>query len=86
MKNYAIHWFRRDLRVAGNQALKVAHKRCQGRVLGFFCFDKEFLSRSDLSFDRFQFFIETLSALKKELDQINLTLFFANYFPILIFI
>ncbi|MEM7645958.1 MAG: deoxyribodipyrimidine photo-lyase, partial [Pseudomonadota bacterium] len=37
-KGYGIHWFRRDLRVAGNQALHENWKRNDGRVVGVFCF------------------------------------------------
>lgn len=65
--SYGLHWFRRDLRVAGNGALRWSVKRHQGRVLGLFCFDKKFLARSDFSHLRFQFFLETLVALAEEL-------------------
>ncbi len=68
---YGIHWFRRDLRVAGNLALQKQFKSFDGNVLGFFCFDKKFLSRPDFSINRFQFFLETLIALKKELRLIG---------------
>jgi deoxyribodipyrimidine photo-lyase len=64
---YAIHWFRRDLRIQGNPALQRAHGLAQGRVLGFFCFDPIFLARSDFSANRFQFFLETLAALRDDL-------------------
>lgn len=64
---YGIHWFRRDLRVAGNPALQWSWKEHQGRVLGFFCFDHEFLVRPDMSFNRFQFFIHSLVSLREEL-------------------
>ena len=63
--SYGIHWFRRDLRVAGNPALQENWRKNQGRVLGIFCFDKKFLARDDFSVNRFQFFIETLKELKK---------------------
>jgi deoxyribodipyrimidine photo-lyase len=64
---WALHWFRRDLRLAGNSALRNAYKTFNGRVLGVFSFDQVFLSRSDFSHDRFQFFLKTLAALKSEL-------------------
>ncbi|MCB1194253.1 MAG: deoxyribodipyrimidine photo-lyase [Leptospiraceae bacterium] len=67
MENYGIHWFRRDLRIVGNNALEWNRDQTNGNVLGFFCFDKKFLSRSDFSINRFQFFIETLIELKKNL-------------------
>lgn len=64
---YGIHWFRRDLRVAGNPALQWSWKENSGRVVGVFCFDKRFLSRPDFSANRFQFFLNTLEVLRKEL-------------------
>lgn len=68
---YGIHWFRRDLRVAGNPALAANWKRHEGRVVGFFCFDPVFLARPDFSSDRFRFFLETLRALQQELREIG---------------
>ena len=64
---YAIHWFRRDLRIAGNIALRRQFEDYEGHVLGLFCFDKKFLSRDDFSTNRFQFFLESLKSLKSEL-------------------
>lgn len=61
-----IHWFRRDLRIAGNPALQANFKKNSGRVLGLFCFDPIFLSRSDFSSNRFGFFLRTLSELRSE--------------------
>ncbi len=68
---YCIHWFRRDLRVAGNPALQRSWKEYKGRVLGFFCFDPTFLARSDFSPNRFAFFLKTLQALKTELQRLG---------------
>jgi len=68
MENYAIHWFRRDLRIGGNLALAQAWKDFDGKVLGIFCFDKKFLSRSDFSINRFQLFLNRLKELKFELQ------------------
>ena len=68
-KPYSIHWFRRDLRVAGNAALEAAWKKYEGRVVGVFCFDSTFLARADFSHNRFAFFIKTLRALKEELNE-----------------
>jgi deoxyribodipyrimidine photo-lyase len=65
---WGIHWFRRDLRVAGNEALRENFRRHQGRVLGLFCFDSKFLARSDFSSNRFAFFLNTLKALRDELQ------------------
>ncbi len=66
---WGIHWFRRDLRVAGNPGLRFNWQKTKGRTLGIFCFDSTFLSRPDFSHNRFQFFLETLDSLKKELQQ-----------------
>lgn len=71
MMKYGIHWFRRDLRVAGNPALQQQFKKYDGKVIGIFCFDKKFLSRKDMSFNRFQFFLKSLAQLKKELKNIG---------------
>lgn len=65
-KKYGIHWFRRDLRIAGNAALQNNWKKNEGRVLGLFCFDSKFLSREDFSHNRFAFFLKTLKALKMD--------------------
>lgn len=64
---YGLHWFRRDLRIVGNPALAWSRERYQGRVLGVFCFDHQFLSRPDFSTNRFAFFLETLAALRDDL-------------------
>jgi deoxyribodipyrimidine photo-lyase len=65
--SYGVHWFRRDLRIAGNPALGWSAKEHGGRVLGLFCFDATFLARPDFSVDRFAFFLATLVALRDEL-------------------
>jgi deoxyribodipyrimidine photo-lyase len=67
MKTLGLHWFRRDLRIAGNIALRAQQERHQGRVLGVFAFDRQFLSRPDFSHNRFQFFLKTLHSLRDEL-------------------
>jgi len=67
VESYGIHWFRRDLRVAGNPALEWSWKEHKGRVLGVFFFDSKFLSRPDFSHNRFAFFLETMKLLKEEL-------------------
>jgi len=69
--SYGIHWFRRDLRVAGNKALRHNFQKNKGRVLCVFTFDKKFLSRDDFSANRFQFFLETMKALKTELNELG---------------
>lgn len=64
---YGIHWFRRDLRIPGNEGLRENYKKCNGRTLGLFCFDASFLGRNDFSHNRFAFFIKTLQELKHDL-------------------
>src|SRR5260221_11425000 len=66
---YGLHWFRRDLRLAGNPGLRWSLGQHHGRVLGIFCFDAQFLARPDFSVDRFAFFLETLRALRDELRE-----------------
>ncbi len=66
-EDWGIHWFRRDLRIPGNEALKQNWRRNQAKTLGIFCFDTKFLSRSDFSHNRFAFFLKTLKALKEDL-------------------
>ncbi len=69
--NWGIHWFRRDLRVAGNEALRENWRQSNGRTLGVFFFDSEFLKRADFSSNRFAFFLNTLSELKGELKMMG---------------
>lgn len=66
-QDFGIHWFRRDLRITGSQALleNVAHHG--GRVLGVFFIDRTFLARPDFSRHRFHFFLKTLLTLQSEL-------------------
>ena len=78
---YGIHWFRRDLRVAGNQALLRQLGQNKGKVLGIFFFDDDFLSRKDFSHNRFQLFLHTLKELKKELQELGGDLLVYNSVP-----
>lgn len=78
---YGIHWFRRDLRVVGNPALLENWKKNNGRVVGIFCFDKDFLSREDFSYNRFQFFLNCLKDLQKQLREIGSDLIFLDIGP-----
>ncbi len=66
-QRYGIHWFCRDLRIAGNSGLSYNFKKHSGKVLGVFAFDSKFLGRPDFSHNRFAFFIDTLKSLKEEL-------------------
>ncbi len=81
-KTFGIHWFRRDLRIAGNAGLKFNWKKTEGRTLGLFCFDQKFLSRPDFSSNRFQFFLESLKSLKSELQNAGGDLLVLNQQPV----
>jgi len=70
-QKFAIHWFRRDLRVEGNAIFLKQVKKFQGRVLGLFIIDQKFLQRSDFSHKRFDFFLATLQELKKSLTSLG---------------
>jgi len=79
--NYAVHWFRRDLRVAGNPMLTRLQDEYEGRVLGMFCFDKTFLARPDFSPARFQFYLKTLESLRDELRALGSDLLVCDVGP-----
>jgi deoxyribodipyrimidine photo-lyase len=81
MTSWGIHWFRRDLRVAGNPALQWSFKQHQGRVVGLFCFDSKFLSREDFSHNRFAFFMESMRQLKHELAEMGSDLWVVDCRP-----
>lgn len=68
MAPWGLHWFRRDLRLTGNPALRENFRYFQGRTLGVFCFDDKFLAREDFSANRFAFFLQSLEALRKDLQ------------------
>lgn len=78
---WGIHWFRRDLRVTGNKALREIWKKTNGRVLGVFCFDSKFLSRGDFSHNRFAFFLKTLKNLQKEFNALGGDLIVVDRLP-----
>lgn len=78
---WGIHWFRRDLRIAGNPALRWNWKKTQGRTLGLFLFDSKFLARADFSHNRFAFFLKTLQALQDEMREIGGDLLVLNQGP-----
>lgn len=68
---WGLHWFRRDLKIEGNDALQGNFERHQGRVLGLFTFDETFLNRADFSHQRFQFFLDTLNQLRRTLQNMG---------------
>lgn len=68
-ETFGLHWFRRDLRINGNENLLQNCRLHHGRVLGVFFFDSVFLARKDFSHNRFAFFLKTLGALQQELRE-----------------
>jgi deoxyribodipyrimidine photo-lyase len=73
-KTVNIHWFRRDLRLDDNAALYHALKSNQA-VLPIFLFDKNILDKlSDKNDKRVAFIHQTLSYLKKSLENLGSTL------------
>jgi deoxyribodipyrimidine photo-lyase len=84
-KSYGLHWFRRDLRIAGNPALLWSWEKHEGRVLGVFSFDKKFLAREDFSHNRFAFFLETLKDLQTQLRKSGGDLLFLDEGPVVAF-
>lgn len=78
---YGIHWFRRDLRIAGNAALQHNWTVNKGRVVGVFCFDSIFLSRPDFSHNRFALFLKTLKALQEEMREMGSDLIVIDELP-----
>lgn len=78
---YGVHWFRRDLRVAGNLALQKQFSLYDGKVVGIFCFDKKFLDRPDFSINRFHIFLKTLKSLQDEMRVIGSDLLFLDVGP-----
>jgi deoxyribodipyrimidine photo-lyase len=80
-QNFGIHWFRRDLRVAGNPGLIHNWTVNKGRVVGIFCFDSRFLGRADFSHNRFAFFLKTLRVLQNEMREIGGDLLVVDELP-----
>lgn len=80
-KPWGIHWFRRDLRITGNKALREIWAKTEGHTLGIFCFDSKFLSRPDFSPNRFAFFLKTLRALKAEFEEMGGSLLVIDQLP-----
>ena len=85
IQNWGLHWFRRDLRIPGNKALRHNWKQSDRRTLGLFCFDSQFLSREDFSHNRFAFFLKTLAELKKELRSQGGDLLIVDELPLIAF-
>ncbi len=69
--SYGIHWFRRDLNLDDNEALMENIIHNEGRVIGVFFFDQEFLARPDFSARRFHFFLNTLQNLQRKMEMLG---------------
>ncbi|UZO82418.1 DASH family cryptochrome [Aquimarina sp. ERC-38] len=84
MKN-AIVWFRNDLRTRDNQVLSKAVQE-NDRVMAFYFFDPRAFEVNQFGFKRTekhraQFLIETLTDLKNQLEQLNISLFIFQQQP-----
>ena len=66
----ALHWFRRDLRLADNTALWNARAQAE-RVVPVFCWDDAILSRPDVGAPRVWFLAESLAELGQSVEQRN---------------
>ncbi len=73
MKNkpWALHWFRRDLRVAGNALLRSSVLKYEGAFLEFFALTRLFWRAPTSQKNRFLFFLNTLVALRAELHALG---------------
>jgi deoxyribodipyrimidine photo-lyase len=72
MSELTICWFKRDLRIHDHPAL--AHAARGGAVLPVFIFEPEAWKQSDASGRHFEFLLETLEALRGDLEKVGLTL------------
>src|ERR1043166_3836559 len=66
----AIHWFRRDLRIADNTALHHASKRAE-RVLPVFILEDALRTGPDVGALRLPFFFQSLEALRDDLKRLG---------------
>jgi deoxyribodipyrimidine photolyase len=64
----ALHWFRRDLRLADNTALIEAQRRAD-EVVPVFVLDPHLLRRDDMGAPRLAFLLESLALLARDLEE-----------------
>lgn len=69
MSAYAIHWFRRDLRIFDNQALSYASQQRGGHVIPLFIVDETLVRSSRVGPNRLAFLAQRLRTLHAELQQ-----------------
>ena len=69
--DWALHWFRRDLRMADNAVLARLAAQSSGKVLGLVCLDPLIRSRADFSADRFFFYLKSVQALQEKLRKLG---------------
>lgn len=72
---FAIHWFRRDLRLADNPALMQAVADGTPFV-GFFCFDPAILKRPEIGAPMVDFMVRALASLNAQLEGLGSRLIF----------
>lgn len=78
MMKTSLVWFRNDLRIADNHSLYRAMSE-NDRVIAIFCFDPRFFEMGQFGFRktekyRAKFLLETVTELKENLENINITL------------
>ncbi len=78
---YGLHWFCRDLRILGNAGLEWNHREFHGRVLGIYCWQNAESSSEGYPANQNLFLLETLAALKSELEQRGSGLLFFEASP-----
>lgn len=83
-KTYTLFWFRRDLRLEDNAGLFNALKH-ETNVLPLFIFDQEILKKLPENDLRVQFIHETVTALKKDLQQKKSDLIVEHGSPVEVF-
>ena len=76
----AIHWFRRDLRLADNTAL-IEASRSHGRVLPVFILDPHLLQAADIGAPRVRYLLDCLDALREGLAKLDVPLVFRQGDP-----
>ena len=76
----AIHWFRRDLRLADNTAL-IEAARNHDRILPVFVFDPRLLEAPDIGAPRIRYLLDCLESLRGDLARFDVPLIFRKGDP-----
>ncbi len=73
-----LHWFRKDLRLDDNTALCEAHHDAKGDVVPFYLSEPAILSRPDMAAARVRFVLESIAALKRDVEACGSSLALAH--------